>query len=342
MKKKLLSVLKYLFFLSIGVALIWWQVSKMTAVEKNQFADSLQNAHYIYVLPLVIMSLLSYYSRALRWKLLIGSLGYEVSDSNAFYATMTGYFGNTFVPRAGEILRCTLLGRYEKIPFTKLIGTVIVERAVDLLCFLIIIFLTVIIQLKTVGDFVSEKIHLLSISGSSTWTKLLIAIALLLILYFMARWIINRFPNHRAILKAKEILLHLREGLGTILHLKKRKTFIAHTIFIWTLYLLQIYVGFRTLDVTSQLGIPAALSVLSLSTLAMIISPGGLGAFPVAIQQVLLIYSIQNISFGWLMWGANTAIILLVGLASFALLFYQNKNKHEKNRPDPGKDLLTG
>lgn len=342
MKKKLISVLKYLFFLSIGVALIWWQSSKMTVIEKKQFVDSIRNAHYIYILPVFIMALLSHFSRALRWKLLIEPMGFKVSDANAFYATLAGYFGNTFVPRAGEILRCTMLTRYEKVPFPKLIGTVIVERAVDLVCFLIVILLTVIIQIEKVRTFVAEKVRAISTNSSSLWLKLLIATGILIVCYFAIRWIFKRYPNQKVILKVKEILSHLKEGLGTILHLEKRKAFIAHTIFIWVMYLLQVYVGFNTLDVTAHLGIPAALSVLTLSTLAMIISPGGLGAFPVAIQQVLLIYSIHNISFGWLMWGANTAIIIIAGLASFGLLIYQNKKKNEKNRPDPRADLHLG
>jgi hypothetical protein len=95
--------------------------------------------------------------------------------------------------------------------------------------------------------------------------------------------------------------------------------------FIWFLYLSQIYIGFYALSATAGLGLGAAFSVLSLATLAIIVAPGGIGAFPVAVQQVLLIYSIDNISFGWLMWGTTTAIIIIVGLISFGLLIYSNK-----------------
>jgi hypothetical protein len=124
--------------------------------------------------------------------------------------------------------------------------------------------------------------------------------------------------------------MELKEGFLTILHLKKRKTFIAHSVFIWACYLSEVYIGFSALDATSSLGITAAFSVLSLATLAMIVSPGGLGAFPIAVQQVLLIYNVDNISFGWLMWGVTTAIVIVVGILSFGLLIYQNKTRHEK------------
>jgi hypothetical protein len=88
-------------------------------------------------------------------------------------------------------------------------------------------------------------------------------------------------------------------------------------------------VGFSALSATSHLGIVEACSVLSLATLGMIVSPGGIGAFPLAVQEVLLIYNIDNVSFGWLIWGVSTAIILVVGLISFGLLLRQNKKLHE-------------
>jgi hypothetical protein len=95
---------------------------------------------------------------------------------------------------------------------------------------------------------------------------------------------------------------------------------------------MEVYIGFFALSATSSLGISAAFSVLSLATLAMIVSPGGLGAFPFAVQQVLLIYNVDNISFGWLMWGVTTGIVIAVGIICFGLLIYQNKIKNEKEQ----------
>lgn len=340
LKKKFLSVLKYLLFLSIGIGLIWWQLSKMTEEEKQQFTSSLQNARYIYVLPIVIMGLLSHYFRALRWKLLIDPIG-KVSASNAFYATLTGYFGNTFVPRAGEILRCTMLSRYGNLSFAKLLGTVIVERVFDMFTFVFFIFLTVVIQIPTVKTFISDALGRLegSDSGWPVWINLGILITILLAGFFIVKWIFARFAHNKIIARVINLWQSLKEGLSTILHLKKRGAFLVYTLLIWGLYLMQIYVGFRTLDDTLGLGLPVAMSVLTLSTVAMIITPGGLGAFPVAVQQVLLIYNVDNLSFGWLVWGVNTGIIILAGLISFGLLMYQNKKNYETSRRDQEEDL---
>jgi glycosyltransferase 2 family protein len=332
MKKRLLSILKYLIFLGIGIFLMWWQLSKMTALQRIQFEESLRNAHYIYIIPITALAILSHISRAVRWKILIEPMGYIPSTANTFYATMCGYFANTFVPRAGEILRCTMLGRYEKIPVTKLIGTILVERTFDLFCYFFVIVITILIQIQTVSDFVKSKLEQISNQkhiGSAWWIILiLVGVGGLIILFI--RWLFNRHSGHRHIIKLKGLHVGLKEGFYAIIHLKKRKYFIAHTLFIWVMYLMEVYVGFYALSATSSLGIGAALSVLSLSTLAMIIAPGGIGAFPVAVQQVLLIYNIDNISFGWLMWGVSTGIIIIVGIICFGLIIYYNKNKNEK------------
>ena len=334
MKKKLFKALQYIIFLGLGIFLTWWQLGKMSAEQEVLFKESLRNAHYIYLIPVTIIALLSHVSRAMRWKILIEPLGYHPSTSNTFYATMCGYLANTFVPRAGEILRCTVLSRYEKIPATKLFGTILLERVFDLFCYFLLIVFTVLIQLETVSDFVKTKINQITgfASGSSLW----LMIALILLVIFVGIFAV------KLVIKLKGLHLGLKEGFLTVIHLKKRKQFIAHTIFIWAAYTTQIYIGFSALSATSSLGFGAALSVLSLATLAMIVSPGGLGAFPVAVQQVLLVYNVDNISFGWLMWGATTTIVIVAGIICFGLIIYQNRNRNEKKRYDQNEDFEPG
>ncbi len=331
MKRKFLSVLKYVFFLGLGIFLVWWQFDKMTKEQYAQFRSSLNNANFWLLFPVIIMALLSHLSRAVRWKILIEPMGYKPSTANTFYSVMCGLLVNTFVPRAGEILKCTLLNRYEKIPTNKLIGTILVERTFDLICYFIFIVITILIQINYVGSFVKKNFSQMADNnkGSLIWIKLLLVIIIILITILFLRWLVKRFAQHRYIISLKGFHIGLKEGFKTIAHLKKRGWFIFHTIFIWTMYLLQIYIGFSALSATSHLGIAEACSVLSLATLGMIVSPGGIGAFPLAVQEVLIIYNVDNVSFGWLMWGVATAIIVVVGLICFGLLIYKNKRSNE-------------
>lgn len=334
MKKKLLNVLKYAVFLGIGIFLTWWQLGKMTPSQKIQFYQSLLHVHYIYILPVFILTVFSHISRAVRWKILIEPMGYHPKTSNTFYAVMCGYLTNTFLPRAGEILRCTLLGKYENIPVTKLFGTILVERVFDLFCYAIFLTITFLIQINLVSSFIREKISKIgNVKGRISSAYYLVGLLLfVLVIFLVVKWIVKKYKHHQLIIKLKGYHLGLKEGFSAILHLKKRKKFIAHSLFIWACYLFEVYIGFSALDATAGLGIGAAFSVLSLATLALIVSPGGLGAFPIAVQQVLLIYNVDNISFGWLMWGVTTVIILVVGTISFGLLIYQNRIRNEKKQ----------
>lgn len=335
MKKVIRTIIQYAIFFGIGAGLVWWQISGMTQEEKKQFVLSLENAHYIYLVPVLIIGLLSHYLRALRWKLLIDPIK-PVSASNSFYAVMIGYLGNTFIPRAGEILRCTMLNRYEKVPFSSLLGTVIAERGFDMVSFLLFTLLTVLIQIGAVGNFITEKLKTIFHSGEdkpSFWIHITFFIFIIWFLFWIINFIFKRFSERSWIKKAKGIWDELKGGLITIFHLKKKTEFILYTMLIWVCYTSQIYIGFKALDITANLGFPVAMSVLTLSTVAMIVAPGGLGAFPIALQQALLIYGIHNISFGWLVWGANTLIIIAAGLICLGLMIYQNRNKLKRAHP---------
>ncbi len=341
MKSGILSFLKYFFFLALGLFLVWWQFDKMSALQKKDFSESLRHANYFLLIPIVIIALLSHISRALRWKLLIEPMGYKPGTANTFYSVMSGYLLNTFVPRAGEILKCSLLSRYEKIPANKLFGTIVAERVFDLFCYFIIIIITIIIQLKFVGIFVTSKFNQIADQNfalSIGFKLLILCITFLLTILFL-KWLFKRFAQHKYITGFKKFYAGLKEGFITIVKLKNRGWFIIHSIFIWLMYLLQIYIGFFALNSTSHLGIVEASSVLSLSTLAMIVSPGGIGAFPLAVQEVLKIYNVDNVSFGWLMWGISTAIIIIVGLISLGLLMYKNKKLDEAKQNNSSKNI---
>lgn len=330
MKKRIIAIAKYLVFLLIGAGLVWWQFSRMTAKDKTDFVESIRNVHYVYLFPIIIIGLLSHYFRGLRWKMLIDPIK-KVSGASSFYSVMVGYLGNTFVPRAGEVLRCSMMAKYQRVSFSKLIGTVIVERVFDLFCYALFILLTIFSQLETVGKFVSAKLEKIFANDTSTprWLKISVFLAAVILLYVIINWLLKKYSGHKFIGKFLNLWNRFKEGLTTIFHMEKKGWFLIYTFLIWLMYLLQIYLGFKAVDATEHLGIGAAMSVLTLSTLAMIISPGGLGAFPVAVQQVLLVYHVNNISFGWLVWGANTIFIIVAGIICFFLLTIQNKPVHK-------------
>lgn len=331
MQKKIWSILQYIIFLGGGIFLVWWQFDKMTPEQIEKFMSAIRHANYWILLPIIFMSLASHLSRSMRWKILMQPMGYNPSLFNTFGVTMVGYLANSFVPRLGEILKCTLLTKYEKIPTQKLIGTIVVERLFDFVCYLVIIVITVLIQYQLVGNFVQDKLHtVVTGSGMSLWIKVALYFAGLIAFLLIIRWLFKKYGHISIVQKVKHFVAGLKEGISSIRNLQKRGWFLFHTFFIWSMYLLQIYVGFRSIHEVSHLGLDAACAVLTLATLAMIVTPGGLGTFPTAVFLVLQLYKIDDSigeAFGWLMWGTTTFIILFFGSLYFGLLEVVNKKK---------------
>lgn len=175
-------------------------------------------------------------------------------------------------------------------------------------------------------------------SGMPVWAKMLIIALIILGIWFALRFLLIKYPGNKFIVKVNLFFKGIGEGFASIKKLKQRKGFVLHTLFIWSMYLLQIYIGFMAMEGTEHLSIKAAFSVLALATLAMIATPGGLGSFPIFVMQTLLIYGIASPlgkAFGWIMWGVSTGIIIVAGCIALAMIPYMNKHKHEKHSIDP-------
>ncbi len=335
MNKTVKKILQYSIFLGLGIFLTYWQYSGMKEKDKVDFVKSIREAQYIYLIPVFFMAIISHISRSIRWRYLMQPMGYNPSLVNSFATVMIGYLVNTLAPRAGEVVKCTLLGKREKIPVDKLIGTILIERAIDLLCYFFIIVITVVLQYEKISTFMVAVYHkAVDESATHPLLKMGIYIAVLIVVIFILKWLFKKYKNNAIFDKIKDSLHGVKDGFQSIKKLEKKKLFWFHTFIIWACYLLQIYVGFRAMEFTAHLGIDAAFGVLALGTLAMILTPGGIGSFPIAVMNVLLLYNIaeaQGTAFGWAIWGASTSIIVVVGIICF-IWFEINKSRHEKQR----------
>lgn len=333
MRKRIISIIQYVIFLGAGVFLVWWQLKSMTAAEKVEFYAAFSHTNYWLMIPVLFMSLLSHLSRSMRWKLMMEPLGYRPSLKNVFAVTMVGYLANSAIPRLGEVLKCSLLARYEKLKVDKLFGIILVERTFDFFCYLVFIGITVLLQINLIGAYVSDKVsNMASSKGLPLWAKLGMIVVFIISVIYIIRYLAKKFPHNKIFNKINNFIRGVSDGFKTIKNLQKRGQFLGHTFFIWSMYLLQIYIGFSAMEGTSGLDIRAAFAVLALATLAMIATPGGIGSFPIFVMETLLIYSISSPvgkAFGWLIWGANTSIVIVAGLAALLLLPYFNKQQKQ-------------
>lgn len=332
MNKRLITILQYLFFFLLGIFFVWWSVKDIDAEKWGQIRSALQEAKGLLIVPVFAILFLSYYVRAIRWILLMEPLGYKPDKANTTFAVMIGYLANQAVPRLGEVLKCTVLARYEKIPADKLVGTIILERLIDAITLLIIFGITLAIQpglYTQLSDTIFAAAGEKETSGGSGLVLALIVAGLIVVA--IAAWMIIKKKTIADVIAAlKKIAGRVWQGLSAVQHLKKRGQFILLTILLWSLYLAGGYIGFFALRETTQFGIREAFTVLSAGSVGMIVTPGGIGAYAYLIGETMQLYGLKQsiaIAFGWLLWLAQTFVILIGGLISFILLPWYNKRK---------------
>ncbi len=334
MKKKLLTSLQYSLFLGLGIFLVWWSIHKMDDKNWEDCKAALKSARYILFLPVFFIIAASHISRAIRWKILMKPMGYNPGLLNTFFAVMAGYLANLAIPRLGEVLKCTILGKYEKVPPDKLVGTILVERVVDVLCLGLVFIIALITQLDLLGHYAKKTIteNFLKGGTNALLLKLSLMIAACFLFYFSLKFIFRKYSSNAFIAKIKKLFHGVKAGITSIRYLQNKWSFIFHSLFIWSCYLGGTYLGFYATTGTENLPVAATFPVLAFASIGMIITPGGIGAYPRLIMQVMMLYNIeQGIAFanGNLQWIAQTAIILVVGFISVMLLPYENKPKTE-------------
>ena len=335
MKKAVLTIIKYLFFLSLGIFLVWWSIHKMGDKNWEECKTALKSARYILFIPVFFILIASHVSRAMRWKILMKPMGYNPSLVNTFFAVMVGYLANLAVPRLGEVLKCTILGKYEKVPPDKLVGTILIERAIDVVSLLLVFIIAIATQASIIGEYAKKTIKSNFLSGNreSMIVKLVILIALVVILYFTLKFIFKKYSEIGFVKRINILFKGVGAGLSSVKHLQNKKAFIFHSIFIWCCYAAGTYLGFFVIPQTSGLPIAAAFPVLAFASIGMIVTPGGIGTYQLFIQEAMFLYGIE-ISYGYanglLQWIAQFFIILIVGFVSLIALPYYNRQSKKK------------
>lgn len=341
MKKKIVNILKYLSFLGLGVFLVWWSLHQIPPEKWKDFKSAFSTAKYSLLVPVFFILLASHLLRAVRWKMLILPMGYRPSTVNAFFAVMIGYLANLAVPRLGEVLKCTILAKYEHVPAEKLVGTIVAERAFDLVCLILVFLLAFALQFQVIGYFGTNLLKRLFISksGSFNISKILIAFAIIVAVVFITRYLFRRFPKMALIISIKKIVKGIWQGIISVKDLKQKWAFILSSVGIWAMYLAGTWIGFAATAGTSGLSLDTAVSALAFASIGMIITPGGIGAYAFFLAKVLEQHNVPfalGFANGTLQWFAQFLIIIFAGFISLGFLPYYNKktNKHEEAGSD--------
>jgi len=331
LNKKLKSALQVLFSLALGFFLIWFIYKDLTEEDKANIMNSIREANYWWILLSALIAILSHVFRAYRWKYPLESLNIQIDMPNRFAAVMIGYIANLAFPRLGEVTRCAVLARYHKQPFEKLFGTVIAERVVDAVILLGLIVLAVILQFSILRSFLykafgpmSEKVQTFVILG---------IIGVLGIAAIYVFWRFAQRSTHNVALAIKEKVNGLVDGFATIKRMEGQAGFYLHTALIWISYVFMYVVTFQSLPETQGVPVGGILASFVLGGLSIVAVQGGLGAYPLAIMIILGLYGVEDstgYAFGWIVWTAQTAMIILLGFISMLVLPLLNNNTEKE------------
>lgn len=302
--------------LILGGFLVWYSLSKISIETLVQY---FKDANYEWIALGLFFGILSHLSRAYRWKFLLEPMGYKPDFGNSTMAVLVAYLVNYAVPRAGEVSRAAVMTNYENIPFEKGFGTIVAERMADLIMMLSIIIITLFVQF----DFIFELL-------TKNFDPIKIGILLVgLVLFFL---VFTRFVKKAQSgigLKIKNFVVGLIEGVTSIFKMKHKWAFIFHTVFIWLMYVLMFW---ATIPAIEGLHVPLGGVLIGFIAggFAIAATNGGIGLYPVAVAGALALFGIAEepaTAFGWIMWTAQTAMIIVFGGLAFLFLPIYNKNK---------------
>ena len=320
-KEGVLKIAKTLLPFLVGILFIYLSVRTTTAEDRATIYAAIKDADYRFIFLSLIMGLLSHFSRAYRWNFMLHPLGYRPRLVNNTLAIFITYIANLGVPRSGELFRATVMQTYEGIPFEKSFGTIIAERTVDLL----MLFLTIGIALTLEFDLIFGMLQQKAINP---WTLLFgfsVGAGVFYLVYAQIKGSESAWAK-----KIIDLVTGLSEGFLTLLRMEKKWAYLAHTLFIWSMYVAMFYIIKYSLPETAALGFEPLLIGFIVGALAISATNGGIGIYPFSVSLVLISYGItkeSSLAFGWIMWTAQTVMVILFGSLSFFLLPLVNRKK---------------
>ena len=312
---KIPSWLKTLLFASIGVSLLYFAFK---GVDLKAVGKEMGNAKLEWIGLSMLVGLGAVVSRGMRWKLVLDSMGYRSTSWRTSYAIGIGYLINMVFPRAGEVARATALRRSDKIPVDVLLGTIIVERLIDLIIVSILLGLTLILTYPELQKLLASTQGSESAAneGGIPWLWIALALGLL------AAWLLrDRFFKTAPGQRVQSFLRGLSQGFTSIVRLDKPWAYLGHTVFIWASYFVMIYVCFFAMPATESIQIDQSLFVMMAASMGIVVPvPGGVGAYHYLVAKALEVLSVpypEGLAFATLVHASQTIMLMSTGVIGF-------------------------
>lgn len=347
-RNQIIAFLKFLFFLGIGLAILYLVYRGQNAAFQadcavkgiaaedcslaNKVLTDFGKVNYWWMLLVFGAYLLSTLSRAIRLNMLLNPLGARPKLSNTFLTTTLGYFANLGLPRMGEVVRAASLAQYERIPVEKIMGAVVVDRLMDVLCIVIITFIAIFLEGGPIVDFFAREAQF-EFSAEKAGKLAFVVLIGLTILALATYFLRHRLRQNKLFLRIRDMAVGFWQGINTVRSLKRPGLFLALSANIWVMFFVMTLFCFEAFQPTADLSWRSGLTVFVFGSWGVVVpSPGGMGTFHFMAQQALGIYGVSgddgfswaNISF----FAVNIATNIVFGLVSLLLLPILNRNYH--------------
>ena len=326
------KALKFILFFGVGVFFVWISIRKLSAEDVVHLKESARQvtkgSAWLFLFLAFLAGAISNYIRALRQQQLLQPLGYETRRSIVFYSVMVCYLANYVFPRLGEVLRCTFLQRYEKVPFEKSLGTVVTERAVDFIIMMLVIisaFLlsTGLMDTLHIGDLTLREALSAKMSNITHSSNLYIILGLSLVFLIVIILTRKHWKKIALFMKIKNFFVGIWQGLISIKDVRRPWLFIFYSLLIWVLWVLETVFCFQAFDYLSGYTFVMMFTVFAMGNIGFLIGPGGIGTYPLIVAAMIVLYSgtdmyAPGLATGWIAWGVQTVQVLTLGLFSLA------------------------
>ena len=320
MKKILNILLKTGLPLLLGVVILYWIYGNF---DFTRITEALKSMDMWWFWVSCVFGVLSHAIRGWRWRLTLAPLGFKPANDNCVYSIFIAYAANLVVPRVGEVSRCVVLERYDKVPFAQSLGTLVSERLVDTLMVFLITFAAVVSQWKVFHAFLLEAGGISSgvFSSVGRMAVLLLSIlAVALVLYFIIR-------KMSLWTRIKSFIAHFWEGFISLSKMRNFWLFIIETVGIWFCYFMQFYLCFFCFDFSSGLSVAAALLLFVAGSVAVVVpTPNGAGPWHFAVMSIMMLYGVSSTdagAFALIVHSLQTLLVALLGIVGLVMLQFK-------------------
>lgn len=325
MHKLIKKIVKIVLPIALGAFFLYWMYRDFDFQKVKEML--LHQVGWGWMTFSLVFGVTGHIFRGWRWKQTLEPMNCNPQSSNCVDAIFLSYAANLVIPRVGEVSRCGVLSKYDNIPFTKSLGTVVTERLLDMACMAVITLCTFLLQMPVFMRFFSEtgtKIPSLIHLFSSVWFYILLLcmIGVGFLVYYLLR-ALSFFE------KVKGVVLNVWEGIGSLRKVRNVPLFIFYTIGIWLSYFLHFYLTFFAFGFTAHLGVMAAMVMFVGGTVAVLVpTPNGAGPWHFAVITMMMLYGVeatQAASFALIVHAIQTLLVILLGVYAWLHLMERNR-----------------